>query len=83
MKPMISLSCLSETTITYCKVLAVLVLNLGFGDKTVNEVCEAQGVDTYTFLAIVNLVINGYKAFDDFSRLSYYLTIMHLSSCQP
>ena len=28
MKPMISLSCLSETTITYCKVLAVLVLIL-------------------------------------------------------
>lgn len=41
-------------------------INLGFGDKTVNEVCEAQGVDTYTFLAIVNLVINGYKAFNDF-----------------
>lgn len=51
-------------------------INLGFGDKTVNEVCEAQGVDTYTFLAIVNLVINGYKAFDDFSRLSIP-TIMH------
>ena len=45
-------------------------INLGFGDKTVREVCEAQNVDTYTFLAIVNLAINGYKSFDDFSTLS-------------
>lgn len=51
-------------------------INLGFGDKTVNEVCESQNVDTYTFLAIVNLVINGYKAFDDYSRLSIS-TILH------
>ena len=24
-------------------------INLGFGDKTVREVCEEQAVDTYTF----------------------------------
>ena len=29
-------------------------INLGFGDKTVREVCEDQKVDTYTFLAVVN-----------------------------
>lgn len=51
-------------------------INLGFGDKTVREVCEAQNVDTYTFLAIVNLAINGYKSFDDFSRISIP-TLMH------
>ncbi len=51
-------------------------INLGFGDKTVREVCEAQSVDTYTFLAIVNLAINGYKSFDDFSRISIS-TLMH------
>ena len=34
-------------------------ISLGFGDKTVREVCEAQGVDTYTFLAVVNYTING------------------------
>ena len=34
-------------------------INLGFGDKTVSEVCKDQGVDTYTFLAIVNFSING------------------------
>ncbi len=51
-------------------------INLGFGDKTVKEVCEAQNVDTYTFLAIVNLAINGYKTFDDYSRLSIP-TLLH------
>lgn len=32
-------------------------INLGFGDKTVREVCEDQNVDTYTFLAVVNFSI--------------------------
>ena len=32
-------------------------INLGFGDKTVREVCEEQQVDTYTFLAVVNYTI--------------------------
>ena len=31
-------------------------INLGFGDKTVKEVCEEQEVDTYTFLCIVNFI---------------------------
>ena len=57
-------------------------INLGFGDKTVQEVCEDQGVDTYTFLAIVNFSINGYKAYDDGDRISiptllHYLKASH------
>ena len=36
-------------------------INLGFGDKTVRQVCEAQQVDTYTFLLVVNYIINGYR----------------------
>ncbi len=39
-------------------------INLGFGDKTVKEVCESQGVDTYTFLAVINFTING-KEFEE------------------
>ena len=35
-------------------------INLGFGDKTVQETCEDNHVDTYTFLAVVNFVVNGY-----------------------
>ena len=57
-------------------------INLGFGDKTVREVCEEQVVDTYTFLAVVNFTINGYKEYDNASRLSlpallHYLKASH------
>ena len=31
-------------------------ISLGFGDKTVQETCEDNGVDTYTFLTVVNYV---------------------------
>ena len=57
-------------------------INLGFGDKTVREVCEEQAVDTYTFLVVVNFTINGYKEYDNASRLSlptllHYLKASH------
>ena len=57
-------------------------ISLGFGDKTVSQVCEEQHVDTYTFLAVVNFTINGYRDFDDATRLSMptllqYLTASH------
>ncbi len=57
-------------------------INLGFGDKTVREVCEDQGVDTYTFLAVVNFTINGYRDFNDDERFSiptllHYLKASH------
>ncbi len=51
-------------------------INLGFGDKTVKEVCEEQQVDTYTFLAVVNFTINGYKEYDNANRLSLR-TLLH------
>ena len=44
-------------------------IGLGFGEKTVGEVCAEQEVDSYTFLAIVNFTINGWRDFDD-DRLS-------------
>ncbi len=53
-------------------------INLGFGDKTVREVCEDQGVDTYTFLAIVNFTINGYREYDDADRLSISTLMQYL-----
>ena len=31
-------------------------LSLGFGDKTVQEVCQSQGVDCATFLAVANFI---------------------------
>ena len=51
-------------------------INLGFGDKTVEEVCAEQGVDTYTFLTVVNYAMNGYKEYDNAERLSLS-TLLH------
>lgn len=31
-------------------------ISLGFGDKCVKDICEAQGVDTATFLAVANFI---------------------------
>ncbi|MCI6617418.1 MAG: helix-turn-helix transcriptional regulator [Prevotella sp.] len=53
-------------------------ISLGFGDKTVREVCEDQHVDTYTFLAVVNFTINGYRDYDDADRLSIPTLIQYL-----
>ena len=58
-------------------------INLGFGDKTVREVCDEQNVDTYTFLAVVNFTINGYREYDNADRLSlptllHYLKASHV-----
>lgn len=55
---------------------------LGFGDKSVSEVCVAQQVDTYTFLVIVNFTINGYLDQESIERLSvptllHYLQASH------
>ena len=53
-------------------------ISLGFGDKTVREVCNDQNVDTYTFLSVVNYTINGYKGFDDLDRLSIPTLMQYL-----
>ena len=34
-------------------------ISLGFGDKTIGEVCRDSGVDTGTFLTVVNTHIDG------------------------
>ena len=57
-------------------------INLGFGDKTVSETCEMNGVDTYTFLAVVNFTINNYSGFEDDEQiivptLLHYLKASH------
>ena len=57
-------------------------INLGFGDKTVSETCEMNGVDTYTFLAVVNYTINGFTGAEDDDRISvptllHYLKASH------
>ena len=55
-------------------------ISLGFGDKTVSQVCEEQHVDTYTFLAVVNFTINGYRDIDDATRLSMPTLLQYLQA---
>ena len=53
-------------------------INLGFGDMTVAETCKLNHVDTYTFLAVVNYTINGYRNFDDADRMSVPTLMQYL-----
>jgi len=50
--------------------LSAFGIRLGFGDKTVEEVCKEQNVDSYTFLTVVNFLINGYMPKDTDDRIS-------------
>ena len=56
-------------------------ISLGFGDKTVEQVCDDENVDTNTFLAVVNFTINGYREMDDVSRLSVPTLLQYLKAC--
>ena len=58
-------------------------INLGFGDKTVRETCEMNQVDTHTFLAVVNFMVNDYRHFEDDDQLDvrtllHYLKASHV-----
>lgn len=56
-------------------------INLGFGDKTVQETCEDNGVDTYTFLAVVNYTANGYGEFEADEKISVSTLLHYLEAC--
>ena len=55
-------------------------ISLGFGDKTVQETCEDNGVDTYTFLSVVNFTANGYGDFDADEKLSVPTLLRYLEA---
>ena len=55
-------------------------ISLGFGDKTVRETCDDNGVDTYTFLAVVNFTINGYSDAENDEQLSIPTLIRYLEA---
>ena len=55
-------------------------ISLGFGDKTVAETCADNGVDTYTFLAVVNFTINGYSDAEEDEQLSVPTLIRYLEA---
>ena len=56
-------------------------INLGFGDKTVQETCEDNNVDTYTFLAVVNFAMNGYGEFGTDDKISVPTLLHYLEAC--
>ena len=58
--------------------LSAFGIRLGFGDKTVNEICEEQGVDCYTFLTVVNFLINGYTPKDTDGKISVRTLLEYL-----
>lgn len=58
--------------------LGAFGINLGFGDKTVREVCDKEGVDCYTFLAVINFTLCGYRSTDDAARLSVPTLLRYL-----
>ncbi len=52
-------------------VMARLGMGLGFGDKTVGEVCSECGVDVDTFSVIVRMILKGdYPSDSDIDRVS-------------
>ena len=53
-------------------------IRLGFGDKTVEEVCMEQGVDSYTFLTVVNYLINGYTPKESDEKISVSTLLEYL-----
>ncbi len=58
--------------------LSAFGIRLGFGDKTVNEVCIRQDVDCYTFLTVVNFIINGYAPKGTDERISVKTLLAYL-----
>lgn len=63
------------------QVLSRFGIALGFGDKTVKEVCQENQVDTYTFLMTLNFVYTGYVTYvsdEDIAALSTSTLIDYL-----
>ena len=58
--------------------LGAFGIRLGFGDKTVSEVCSQQNVDCYTFLVVVNFLINGYAPKDTDDKVSVTTLLAYL-----
>lgn len=64
-KPTDKLIDLISDNYTLLQVMSRFKLSLGFGDKTVKEVCEINKVDCPTFLTVVNFMSEGFSRMDD------------------
>lgn len=59
------------------QVMSRFGLPLGFGDKTVREVCEQNGVDCNTFLIVVNFLDAGYSRAEDCDKVISIPSLMN------
>lgn len=59
-RPTDKMSTLITDNFNLLQVMCRFNIPLGFGDKTVQEVCQDSGVDCMTFLRIVNFTANGF-----------------------
>jgi regulator of cell morphogenesis and NO signaling len=62
---------------TLLQVMSRFDLSLGFGDKTVQEVCRENGVDCRTFLAVVNFMIEDSDRMEDDVKDISMLSLMN------
>ena len=66
----------------FLQVLSRFGIPLGFGDKSIEEVCNTTGVDCKTFLTVVNFINNDSLPSDDIdlslSSLLHYLQQSHI-----
>jgi len=82
-KPTDKMSDLIDDNFSLLMVMSRFGLSLGFGDKTVQEVCDSQQVDCPTFLAVANFMNEGLMTYsgeeDNFSltALMEYLKNAH------
>lgn len=61
------------------QVMSRFGIALGFGDKTVEEVCHENQVDTDTFIAVCNYISQGIRpSFDEFSLLKASSLLVYL-----
>ena len=58
--------------------LGAFGIRLGFGDKTVKEVCQEQNVDCHSFLTVVNFLINGYAPKETDEKMSVSTLLAYL-----
>lgn len=59
------------------QVMSRFDIPLGFGDASVEEVCESQQVDCRTFLAVINFVNKGHSRFSDSCEDLSVQALMH------
>ncbi len=62
------------------QVMSRFGIPVGFGDKTVEQVCRNHGIDTATFLAVVNFITAGSHCIDSTAEISLEALLKYLKA---